>query len=268
MDVKLGDIYTYALRNPVLFLRDEIKRPFVVISVSRDDVVMIPIGVRYNHYFDHRRVYCAVKIGDKDRNVCFFSDISICVPMMSLNEKVGSIKPGLLSIIREKSKHNFVFYDDYERDNIVDETDIVIDDESVFDHFINDIDQWNEGNDNEGETRDKIIFDSNSVILDKPDSELLIPIVYHSERIITIKLLFKNMDGEKTQVKRGTDDYGDKRVVVLECMNFNSVLGTSSVTPIAIGTINNKEISIQISSGVKDKERPVREVCYTVYWEK
>ena len=114
-------------------------------------------------------------------------------------------------------------------------------------------------------TEDKSILSTASIVLEKIDQKLYIPIEYNTIHLSELCIYFtEDKDNSSTRLNRSF--FEDK--LLLQGINFNSPFGNATVTPISIGAIDGKEIILQLSSRVLGQEdRRVREVIYTLYVE-
>lgn len=114
-------------------------------------------------------------------------------------------------------------------------------------------------------TESKMIISSASVILEKIDQKLYIPIEYNTKNLGELCLYF-NEDKENSTIR--LERSFSENILVLQGINFNSPFGNATITPFSIGVINGKEISLQLSSRVIGQEdQRVREITYTLYME-
>lgn len=114
-------------------------------------------------------------------------------------------------------------------------------------------------------TEDKLILSTASVILEKIDQKLYIPIEYNTKYLGELCLYFdEDKENSTTRLERS---FSENRLV-LQGINFNSPFGNATITPLGIGAINGNEISLQLSSRIMGQEdRRVREITYTLYME-
>lgn len=265
-NLKIGDICNYYLNNEYLTQLQSGERLFVVTDIEDGYIHLVPIGIQKNEYYDYRRVYSSIKLGEQYKKICFYSDIVICVNQQQISGKIGSINHELKDIIKGKSKNSQIVYDDYS--DIVNYSDskgiITIDDESLFAQILSEHAMWYERDANYLETDNHVILDTNTVLLNSPESGLMIPVMCGGERIFVVNIKFLQDDGEDVQIKMSTEG----KLITLECLNFNDRFGRYTVNPIALGKINGKNVSVQIGSRIVGEDDTTRQVNYTIYWEK
>lgn len=114
-------------------------------------------------------------------------------------------------------------------------------------------------------TDDNIVLVSESLILDRPDTSVSIPIVYQGEDKGVIILRFT----EKEDVNTGGIKHSiENGALVLECFNFTESFGRFTSEPLDIGDLDGKKLSLQIWSALNGNETKIRRLQFTLFMEK
>ena len=115
------------------------------------------------------------------------------------------------------------------------------------------------------QTEKNIILDSRSIILEDASGKLMIPVIYNSEELGRIELSFVgdgSMSGGAVLLENGDD------MMKVKCINFNETLGRFTLSPIKLGEIDNKALTIHVWSSISGEKRNFRRIEYTLFLEK
>ena len=250
---RIGDVYTYELKNSIRGVVRACLRPFVITGMQDDKhVIAVPLTTNVNDFVDDRRVYSSLTVRGITKKVCFLSDVSVCIAKEKLIKKIAHVEGDILTEIQKRSRN-------IERTS--GEVEILDEDEIV--KALESIEGLNDGSKNYPETDGSIIIDSNSILMAHADDTLYIPLAINDEKIGSISLKFASDDGERS-IKIDNIDDG----LSITCHNFNDSFGSFTVEPIEIGKVNDKSLSINIRSSLSGKAKNSRVVEYTVFWEK
>ncbi len=108
------------------------------------------------------------------------------------------------------------------------------------------------------------ILASESIILDEPDTNIIIPIEYENEVQGKIKVMFYN---DESLIGSEIKNHIEENILVIECINFNSSLGTFSTKPIDVGEMFGKKLSLHLWSSLNGQDKKVRMFQYTLFLE-
>lgn len=103
-------------------------------------------------------------------------------------------------------------------------------------------------------TNKQKIVESGSVILYNYDSDWTVNVKANDDFEFSIVVKFKVNPDEEKQIGRKVAD----NKVELTCVNFDNTMGSGTVVPIEIATINNKKLSLHLwvySLGKKEGRR-------------
>ena len=80
-----------------------------------------------------------------------------------------------------------------------------------------------------------------------------------------IKIVFFT---DESLIGSGIKNHIEDNILVIECINFNSSLGTFSTKPIDVGELFGKKLGLHLWSSLNGKDKKVRMFQYTLFMEK
>lgn len=112
------------------------------------------------------------------------------------------------------------------------------------------------------------ILESNTVFLFKPQSDLILHFEFNNEEKFefNLRIIFETSE-DAHNMKIGASENEIKII----CNNFDDIVGTGSLEPIEIATVDDKRLYIHVWSslhGRSDNGYGAREVVYTVFIER
>ena len=267
LNVEVGDVYTYKLKQGIGNVVRACKRPFIIIEVRDDSVIGVPLTTRLKEYTDARREYMTMTVNGKEKNICILTDVPIELPKNELNSKIATVRNLFLKKIIDKAKGYPIFSDlPIEKNNgrNSDNSNINIDNEAEFLLFFDEIKNIEEAKELKLERDSNLSISSNTVILDRKEAKLSIPIEYRGVAYGELLISFMSYVGEDKGIKK----VPHKDKLELVCVNFDEMQETFSVEPIQVALLNEKKISIHVLSSIKGVKENVRVVQYTLFMEK
>ncbi len=106
------------------------------------------------------------------------------------------------------------------------------------------------------------VMESRMVLLDDPSAELRIDLVIDTKKIGIMRIYFRNAETDSSKFDMRLEN-GE---LLIECTNFNDVLGNGTTTPVVIGHFYEKKIAMHIWSYLLGTGN-VRKVEYTIFRE-
>lgn len=97
--IKIGDVYTYLLKDNMDTGIRECYRPFIVVKVEKESVIAAPLTTNVRYYKDKRRVYSTLTVNGITKDVCILSDFLIKIPIQGLEKKIAHVSPELVEKI-------------------------------------------------------------------------------------------------------------------------------------------------------------------------
>lgn len=109
------------------------------------------------------------------------------------------------------------------------------------------------------------IIESNMILLFYKDSDLTLHFKFN-EFSFDVKLIFNTNNSIEGGITKNVN--GNKIEII--CTNFNNPLGTGTIEPIDIATIDGKNLYIHFWSHLymSEKDSSVRKIEYTVFLER
>jgi len=107
------------------------------------------------------------------------------------------------------------------------------------------------------------VLESRMILMDEPMSELCIKLVIDDTEFRTMRIYFRN-ESEETSSRFAAKI--ENHELIMECINFNSALGTGTENPMRIGEHQGKRLMLHLWSYMLGNES-VRKVEYTIFRE-
>lgn len=267
MKIEVGDVYTYLLKHSIGRVVKACKRPFIIVEINDDSVIGVPFTSRLGEFTDTRRVYSSLTVNGISKEICVLTDVPVKIAKNELISKIAAVEGELLRKIQNKAEGNTVFSD------VISVNDggirphnnyINIKDEVELSLFFDSITADEEGKNLNLETDSHYIISSNSVILDRKDAKLFIPIELNGVAYGQLMISFVNNPDEEKDIKK--IPHSDN--LELMCVNFDELQENFTVELLQVATLNDKKISMHILSSLKGEKEKIRVVQYTIFWEK
>ncbi len=132
--IRIGDVYTYLLKDNMGTGIRECYRPFIVVEVEKESVIAAPLTTNVRNYKDKRRVYSTLTVNGVTKDVCIMSDFLIKIPIQGLERKIAHVSPELVEKIVLTNEGKTV--EDVQKTEKSDEEIVVIDKDEMMRYLI------------------------------------------------------------------------------------------------------------------------------------
>ena len=106
--IRIGDVYTYLLKDNMGTGIRECYRPFIVVEVEKKFVFAVPLTTNVRNYRHRRRVYSTLTVNGVTKDVCILADFLIKIPKQGLERKIAHVSPRLVEKIVLTNEGKFI----------------------------------------------------------------------------------------------------------------------------------------------------------------